>query len=303
MKKVLLTGGAGFIGSHIAETYLNKGYKVVVIDNLSSGKKKNIPSKAKFYKIDILNKNIIKVIKEENPDIINHHAAHINAVEAVEKPLKDGKINVLGLLNILEGAKNTNVKRIIFASSGGAICGETKKAANESILPKPLSPYGINKLIGEFYIKNFSDRLNIPSICLRYSNVYGPRQRADGEGGVVAIFTKNMLKNKKVKIYGDGKQTRDFVYVKDVAEANILATESNKQGIFNISKGEDISVNDLFNKIAKICNYNLKPEYAEKRKGDIKYSCLDNKKAKNILNWQAETSLDKGLRETVQFFS
>src|SRR6056297_1143722 len=234
-KKILVTGGAGFIGSHIVDKLISQNNKVVIIDNLSTGQKENINKKARFYKADITNKKIKEIFKKEKPDIVFHLAAQINVRKSIQNPLLDTKVNVLGSLNIFQAAKESNVKKIIFSSTGGAIYGKAKQIPTpETCQPKPQSPYGLSKLTTENYLKLYHKLFNINYTILRYSNVYGPRQNTLAEAGVIAIFTKQLLKNKTPVINGQGKQTRDYVYVKDVVSANILSIKKGDNKTFNI---------------------------------------------------------------------
>ena len=237
-RKVMVTGGAGFIGSHIVDALLNKGYKVVIVDDLSTGVRNNINNKAKFYNADIRDiKKLREIFRKEKPDILNHHAAQISVTDSVKDPKKDIEINYYGTLNLLKCAIDNCVEKIIFASSS-AIYGEVKKSelpVSESLTPRPLTPYGINKYACELCLEMFFRLYGLPYISLRYSNVFGPRQNAKGEAGVIAIFTTRMLRGKTPLIYGDGYQTRDFIYVDDVVRANILAIENKKIKHLNLS--------------------------------------------------------------------
>ncbi len=300
--KILLTGGAGFIGSHIADLLIEKGHEVVIIDNLSAGKKENINPKAKFYNISITNPNIIKIFEEEKLDAICHQAAQINVRASIKEPAYDADINILGTINLLECSVKTNVKKFVYASSGGARYGEPENLpCDESHPIKPLSPYGISKYTAENYVKFYSKNHGLDYNILAYSNVYGPRQNPKGEAGVVGIFIGNMLDNKACKIFGDGNQTRDFVFVKDIAKANLLALEkTTKNKNFNISSGEETSVNQIFKKLKEILG---KGESANMNavSGEVKRIYLNSELAKKELGWQAETNLDDGLKKTADW--
>ncbi len=301
--RVVITGGAGFIASHIAEAYLSEGHEVLIIDNFFTGKPENIPREANFEEMDIRSKKLKKILKEFKPEIINHHAAQINLRFSLEHPLEDADINIMGVLNLIEAFREAGGKKIIFASSGGAIYGETENIpTSETHLPKPTSPYGTAKLAGEMYLYNNYYVHEIPYIALRYSNVYGPRQDPSGEAGVVAIFISKILDGKEPVIFGDGEQTRDFVFVKDVAEANLRALESDYVGEINIGTGKETSVNQLFEVIASLLNYNKKPRYDAPIPGELRRSALDNSLAKKILGWEPRTTLREGIGETIQFF-
>ncbi len=305
--KVLITGGAGFIGSHVAEEYLKSGFKVVVVDNLSSGRVENLPEDIKLYIADIGAKEISKIFEIEKPDIVNHHAAQISVTISAREPQRDAQTNAIGLLNILENSVKNNVSKFIFISSGGAIYGEAeKRPTDETYPPTPVSPYAIHKFLGENYLRFFNHQYGLEYVALRYANVFGPRQDPYGEAGVVAIFINKLLANEIPTIYAypDEPQgmTRDYVYVKDVAKANILATQKGKNVVINIGTSKETRTEHLYNAIAKIMGVNIKPNRGDARPGDIRHSCLDIKLAKKLLNWQPEIALTEGLKETVDYF-
>ena len=281
-KNILITGGAGFIASHITDACVNKGYQVVIIDNLSSGKRKYLNPKAVFYKVDIRNREAIdKIFRKEKPQILNHHAAQISVRNSVDNPLNDADINLLGLLNLLEAGK-PYLKKVIFASSGGVVYGEADKMPTpEDYIPLcPLSPYGVAKLAGEYYLNYYQKNFGITGVSLRYSNVYGPRQNPHGEAGVVAIFSKKMLKGEAPVINGDGLQTRDYVYVGDVVSANQLALAKDVSGPFNIGTGMETNVVGIWQKIAKITGTDIKAVYGPAKQGEQKRSVLYNSLAR-----------------------
>ncbi len=302
--KILITGGAGFIGSNIADKMLEEGHSVVIIDNLSSGQKKNIPSKAKFYKADITDVKLVdSVIKKERPQVICHHAAQIDVRKSVEDPAFDAKVNVLGALNVFEAARKHGVKKIVFASSGGTIYGEVGKVPPTELSPgNPLSPYGITKYTVEHYLKFYSLIYGLKYTVLRYANVYGPRQDPHGEAGVVSIFTGRMLTGEGLVIFGDGNQTRDYVFVADVVAANVAALTKGDNQIINIGTGCATSVNTLFNTMAKIAQYKRKPVYKAARPGELGRSLLDASKAKKLLGWEPKVCLAEGLQLTIGYF-
>jgi len=301
--KILLTGGAGFIGSHVADLYIQNGHDVIIIDDLSSGKKENINSKAKFYQLDIRDQKIGDVISDEKPEIINHHAAHIHVGKSVTDPQNDADINILGFLNLMQAAlKAGSVKKVIFASTGGAMYGNKKTPFVETMVPQPLSPYGISKRAGELYLNFYYQQYGINYIALRYSNVYGPRQNPHGEAGVVAIFAESLLKNQNPTINGDGKQTRDYVFVSDIAQANLLALDSNQVGEFNAGIGIETDVNQIFQLVQKEIGTNFSPKHDVPRPGEQQTSNLDASLANKKLNWQPKVQLKDGIKQTIDFF-
>lgn len=303
MPKILVTGGAGFIASHITDRYISEGYDVVVVDDLSSGRLENLNPKATFYKMDIRDKGISAIFEKERPDIVNHHAAQMDVRRSVTDPGFDAEVNILGMLNLLQNSINHGVKKFLFASSGGAIYGEQEVyPAPESHVANPLSPYGISKLAGEKYLFYYKEVHGLEYVALRYANVYGPRQNPHGEAGVVAIFSTKLLKGEQPVINGDGKQTRDYVYVKDVAEANWQATGRNYGGPVNIGTGIETDVNELFKKLVTLTGSNAKEVHAPAKAGEQKRSVIDNRKAGEVLGWKPKVALEQGLRETVEFF-
>jgi len=302
---ILITGGAGFIASHIVDEYINLGHRVIVIDNLSTGKIDFLNKKAIFHKADIRSKKEIEIIiQKEKPEVINHHAAQISVRNSVDDPINDAEINLKGLLNILESAKYYHLKKIIFASSGGVVYGDAKIIPTpENYLPlNPISPYGITKLASEYYLQFYQNNYKIPYVVLRYSNVYGPRQNPHGEAGVVAIFSKKLLRNEQPTINGDGKQTRDYVFVGDVVKANTYALKESIVGTYNIGTGQETDVNSIYIKIKKVVGTNTKALYGVPKSGEQKRSCLDIAKANNTLDWIPEITLDQGIVNTVEYF-
>ncbi len=303
MSKILVTGGAGFIGSHITDRLIEENHKVVVVDNLSTGNRKNLNSKAKFYKLDICNKKLADVFKKEKPEIIFHTAAQIDVRKSVENPENSAKNNVLGSLNILENCRVNKIKKIIFTSTGGAIYGDANIIPTpENYSENPVSPYGIEKLTVDKYLNYYHKIFNLSYISLRLGNVYGPRQNSKGEAGVVAIFSEKMIKKENPVINGTGKITRDFVYVSDVVEAGISAMKSKKIGVYNIGTGKETDVNTIFRNLKKLLNSDCEEIHGPAKQGEQKRSCLSNGKAKKDLNWKPRIKIEEGLQETVNWF-
>jgi UDP-glucose 4-epimerase len=303
-KTILIVGGAGFVGSHLADRLITEGYSVAIVDNLSSGVKKNVNNKARFYKIDICNSEISDIFEKEKPKIVFHLAAQIDLRRSVENPIEDANINILGSLNVLDNCIKYKIEKIVFASSGGAIYGDADIIPTPEDYPEyPLSPYGINKLTVEKYLNYYYKIFGLPFVSLRFSNIYGPRQNSKGEAGVVAIFCDKMLSKKQPIIYGNGEQTRDFVYVEDVVDALVLAINSKKIGIFNIGSTKETDINTIFEKIRKIMNSACEEVHIPAKIGEQKRSCLDCHRAKNELGWEPKYNLEKGLEETVKWFT
>ena len=301
--KVLVTGGAGFIGSHVVDRLIQEGHDVVVVDNLSTGKKKNIHRDAHFYKADIVNSRIEKIFKKEKPDLISHHAAQMDVRRSVADPIFDAQVNVLGLLNVLENAVRYGTKKVIFASSGGAVYGEQQAfPAPETHPLHPVSPYGISKLAGEHYLYYYQQVAGLNYVALRYANVYGPRQDPFGEAGVVAIFSQKTLMNDQPIINGNGKQTRDYIFVEDVVEAHMAVIENTIKGIFNVGTGKETSVNQLFRHLVDISGAKVKEVYGPEKRGEQIRSVLDYTKLKKATDWEPKVELYDGLKMTVDYF-
>jgi len=304
--RILVTGGAGFIGSHIVDAYIQEGHRVTVLDNLSTGKKKNLNPRAVFRRLDIRNRrSLSEAFRAGRFDAVNHLAAQMDVRKSVEDPVHDADINIFGLLNILEECRLQKVKKILFSSSGGTIYGECnpRKPATENAASRPLSPYGIAKLASEFYIKSYGELHGLEYCILRYANVYGPRQDPFGEAGVVAIFSNHMLANEPLVIFGNGRQSRDFVNVKDVAAANVLALSGHvKKELFNIGTGRLTSVNELFHSMTRGLPYDRKPHRKPARAGELLTSVLDISRARRVLRWTPRVPLQQGLEATVAFF-
>jgi UDP-glucose 4-epimerase len=301
--KVLVTGGAGFIGSHVVDRLVQEGHDVTVVDNLSSGKRKNVPRAAQFYKLDVESTKLERVFRNERPSIVMHLAAQMNVRKSVEDPLFDAQVNVVGTLNVLEQATKHGARKVIFSSSGGAIYGEQNEfPATESHVTQPLSPYGISKLCGEHYLSYYARMSGIQVVSLRYANVYGPRQDPEGEAGVVAIFIQKLLNHEQPVIYGNGRQTRDFVYVEDVVEANLIAMGQDAQGVFNVGTGMETSVNELFQMVVELTKSTSKEVHGPAKKGEQARSVINAAKLRLELGWEPKVDLREGLRRTVSYF-
>ena len=302
-QKILITGGAGFIASHVADAYIEAGHTVCIVDNLSSGKEEYINPSARFIQADITNSEVIqKIIFDEKPDVLNLHAAHIQVGYSVKNPVFDAQNNIIGLLNIMEAAKDSSVKRVIMASTGGAMYGNKQTPFSEEMREEPLSPYGVSKRSGELYLHYYFELYHIPYCVLRYSNVYGPRQNPHGESGVIAILMEMIAQGKSPTINGDGTHTRDYVYVSDVADANLKALTSNFVGILNIGTGREISTNDVFKAVVREMNVHVPETHGPERPGEQVTSSLSSKKAKEILNWEPKVSFEEGVRKVAEWY-
>jgi len=300
--KVLISGGAGFIGSHIAEAYLASGFDVVVVDNLSTGKRENLPRGVTFYEGDITSlSDMEEIFFREKPDYVNHHAAQINLRRSTEEPLFDARVNILGSISLLELSVKYRVKKFIFASTGGAIYGEVKTLpAREDMPALPLSPYGVAKRSVELYLNYYHKVQGLDFVALRYGNVYGPRQDPRGEAGVVAIFISRIIKGEPCIIFGDGRKTRDYIYIEDIARANLLALSAS--GIYNLGTGKETSVLDLVEVLKKVSGEDFPVVFGEERKGEIDRIALSSEKAREALGWTPSFSLEEGISHTWEWF-
>lgn len=299
--KILVTGGAGFIGSQLVDLLLAEGHTPIILDNFSSGRKENVPSGVKIYRSNLLSKKVERIFKKDKPDIVMHLAAQVSVAKSLENPAEDAAVNVLGTVKLLEYSVRYGVKKFIFSSSS-AVYGYTNESIHEESSASPISFYGTSKLASETYIKRFNMIFDLPYTIFRYANVYGPRQRSDGEGGVISIFIEQLLRNEAPIIFGDGNQTRDFVYVNDVARANLLALTNADNQIINISSNTQTSVNTLYTLLSNQLQSSLKPNYEAKREGDILHSHLSNSKALHYLNWEPQYNLTTGLDHTIEYF-
>jgi len=300
--KVLVTGGAGFIGSHIVETLLTAGHTVAVVDDLSTGKRHHVPEGVPFYHLDVRDPALADVFAAEQPEIVSHQAGHVSVPGSIADPMHDASVNVVGMVNVLEQARRYGTRKIVYASSVAVYGHPVSLPVLETHPAHPLSPYGLSKWIGERYIELFHALYGLQFTVLRYANVYGPRQDPHGEAGVVSIFVSRMLAGEPVTIYDDGEQTRDFVYVWDVATANLRALEHGNGGIYNVGTGRGTSVNRLFRTLCDLTGYPYEPQYGSPRPGDVRHSVLDSTRAAAELGWRAEIPLTEGLAQTVEYF-
>jgi UDP-glucose 4-epimerase len=308
-RRVLVTGGAGFIGSHIAEKYLENNYEVTVLDDLSSGRRENVPDGAAFVHADIGSVEAHELLATGGFTVLNHHAAQMDVRVSVRDPVLDARINLLGLLNLLEGARVGGVPRVVFASSGGVVYGESDELPHSEVARKlPVSPYGVSKLGSEFYLVQYALLHGLTVRCLRYANVYGPRQSPHGEAGVVAIFGNKLRHGEALTVYGEGEQTRDYVFVGDVARANLLATTDDlpvpmtiDDVAYNVGTGRETSVNALAAALIEASGVTVPIERAPARSGELQRSAVGVRKAADQLGWKPEVSLEDGLRRTYEW--
>src|SRR3712207_3540575 len=301
--RVLLTGGAGFIGSHVADHLLSRGHEVAVVDDLSSGKRANVPKDASFHKLDIRT-GCTDLFEEFRPEVVSHQAAQMDVRRSVREPDFDAEVNVLGTIRLLETCRKYEVKKFVFASTGGAVYGEQQEfPASEDHPQCPVSPYGVSKLAGERYLYFYRVQYGLPGVALRYANVYGPRQDPHGAAGVVAIFCGNLAAGETSTINGTGEQTRDYVYVRDVAQANVLALEREvPSGAYNIGTATEMSVNELYELLRKASGRDIPPRHGAAKPGEQLRSSVDSSKAAKFLEWRPETNLESGLTRTLGFF-
>jgi UDP-glucose 4-epimerase len=301
--KILVTGGAGFIGSHIVDAYIKLGHKVTVLDNFSSGKKENINPEANVITADINDNNITEIFEKENFDIVSHHAAQMNVRVSVDDPKFDANTNIIGSINIFEAARRSGVKKIIFASSGGTIYGEQEKfPAEEDDRKAPCSPYGISKLSTEHYLFYYQSVYGIDRVVLRYGNVYGARQNPHGEAGVVAIFINKMLAGEQPIINGDGLITRDYIYIEDVVAANVKALDEAVNGIYNVTTGMETNVNHIFRRLKELTGSNCEEYHGPAKAGEQRRSVCSYSKYEKMHGWYPKMKFDEGMEQTVKAF-
>lgn len=301
--KILVTGGAGFIGSHVVDAYVEAGHDVLVVDDLSSGRKENVPRTAKLYQTDVRSDALHDIFRKEKIEVVSHHAAQMDVRRSVADPRFDASINVLGGLNVFEQARQNGVRKIIFSSTGGAIYGEQDEfPAGEDHPTRPLSPYGITKLATEKYLYYYKAVHGMDSTILRYANIYGPRQNPHGEAGVVAIFASKMVAGEQPVINGDGTQTRDYTYVGDVVRANVLALDHPGSSVFNVGTGVETDVLTVFNELKACLNPACQEKHAPAKAGEQMRSVISHRKIERELGWKPAVSLKEGLRMTAEFF-
>ena len=301
--KVLVTGGAGFIGSHVADIFLANGYEVVIVDDLSTGRPTNLNPGAKFYQLDIRSPQLLDIFEQEKPDFVSHHAAQMDVRRSIVQPLFDADVNILGSINMIECARKTGIQRFVYISTGGAVYGEPEYLPCDENHPiNPICQYGASKHTVEHYLYMYQVNYGLNYTVIRYPNVYGPRQDPHGEAGVVAIFTRQMMNGEQVVINGDGEQTRDFVYVGDCAAGNLLAVQKNVNGIFNLGMGRPTSINEIFESLKKITRYQKEPVHGPAKLGETRHIYLDSSKARQVLGWAPTIDLDDGMAKTVEYF-
>ena len=302
-KTVLVTGGAGFIGSHLVDRLLELDYRVVVLDDLSTGKLGNLPTRVNFHHTGVTNAAIENTFRREKPNLLFHLAAQVSVSHSMRNPLEDAEANILGTLRLMEASRRHGIEKFVYSSTGGALYGNPEYIPCREDHPiRPLSPYGLAKSVSEKYLELYHQMYRLNYAALRYGNVYGPRQDTTGEAGVVAIFSRAMLEGRQPVIFGNGEQERDFVYVKDVVEANLLALNETIVGPYNIGTGTGTSVNRIFEMLSKILRFRRAPLHSPARLGEVQKISLDPNKSNREMGWQPQTSLDKGLELTVAYF-
>jgi UDP-glucose 4-epimerase len=298
--KIVVTGGAGFIASHIVDAYIADGHEVHIADDFSTGREANVNAKAVVHRLDIADSNTVKLITNLKPDVLNHHAAQMDVRRSVADPAFDARVNIIGFVNLLQGCVEAGVKKVIFASSGGAVYGDKEPIpAAEDHLTEPLSPYGVSKRTGELYLDYYYTAFGLPYVALRYANVYGPRQSSKGEAGVVAIFIDRLLSENSPIINGDGKQTRDYVFVGDVVAANLAALRTPFIGAVNIGTGQETDVVTICRSLRGGLGSSIEATYGPAKTGEQRRSCLAVGFAAKVLGWRPVTSLDQGLQKTI----
>lgn len=301
--KILVTGGAGFIASHVSDSLLALGHDVAIVDNLASGKRENLPARARFYEVDIRDDTLGEVFRSEIPEVVVHHAAHIDVTRSVREPGYDASVNILGSLNLLECCRAYGVRKVIYAGTGGALFGEPSYLPVDEAHPiDPLSPYGVSKHTVEHYLFAYKANHGIDYVVLRYPNVYGPRQDPHGEAGVVAIFALQMLAGQQPVVFGDGTKTRDYCNVADIAAANVLALNSPVSGVYNLGRGIEVSDLEVFEAVRAAVGSEMAPRFATVRPGEVEHIALDASKAERELGWSWKVDFVEGVAEAVEFY-
>jgi UDP-glucose 4-epimerase len=303
--RIVVTGGAGFIGSHIVDRYLELGHEVMVVDNLwahGGGRRENVPPRAGFAMLDVRDDDLTRLFLEYKPQVVCHHAAQHSVAIGSRDPKYDAQVNVLGLLNVLEASAKAGARKVIYASSGATYGTPDRLPIDEHTPQRPESPYGITKLAGEHYLRFYKSERGLDFTALRYANVYGPRQDPSGEAGVIAIFAGRFLARKGVRIDWDGEQTRDYVYVEDIARCNVLAIERGSGGCYAIGTGKRTSVNQLYATFVEITGFQAPIEHAPKRPGDVRDAQFSFELARQELGWEPQTALPEGMRKTYEYF-
>lgn len=301
--RILVTGGAGFIASHVSDRLLALGQQVAIVDNLSTGKKENLPAGAVFYEIDIRDKAMDKVFEKEKPQVVVHHAAHANVAESVRNPGYDASVNIGGSINLFECCVKHEVEKVVFASTGGALYGEAcYLPADEAHPIDPVSPYGVSKHAVEQYLYAYRQNHGLDYVVLRYPNVYGPRQDPHGEAGVVAIFSLLLLTGQRPTIFGDGSKTRDYCYVSDIVDANVLALSNELNGTYNLGRGIEVSDSEVFETVQEAVGSQIEPDFAPVRAGEVEHIALDAAKAERDMGWKWKVDLIDGVAESVTYY-
>jgi UDP-glucose 4-epimerase len=301
--KILVTGGAGFIASHLSDRLIELGHDVVIVDDLSKGKLENLPPQSKFYEMDIRDKSLADVFSAELPEVVFHHAAHADVTQSVRDPQHDASVNILGSLNLLECCREYKVRKFIYANTGGALYGEPDYIPADEAHPiAPVSPYGVSKHVVEQYLHTYHVNHGLDYTSLRYPNVYGPRQDPHGEAGVVAIFAIQLLTGRQPVIFGDGSKTRDYLYVGDIVDANILALNSKASDIYNLGRGIEVTDLEVFESVREAVGSQTKPVFAEVRPGEVEHIALDASKAENGLGWKCRVNLADGIAAAVEYY-
>ncbi len=300
--KVLVTGGAGFIGSHLVDGLLDNGYDVAVVDNLSSGQLRNLNHQATFHHAELNDVRLTQIIQRERPEIVFHLAAQSSVRQSAIDPVADADSNVMGTIRLIAAAAAEGVEKFIFSSTGGAIYGDPERIPCDEDTPvNPLTPYALSKYVGEQYLELFNETYGLDYTILRYANVYGPGQNPDGEAGVIAIFAGMMLGERRPQIYGDGLQQRDFVYVSDVVRANLAAIDRGHGRTYNIGTGQQVSIGQIYEMLQEITGFDQEPDYRPRRTGEVRNIALDSTRADKELKWTPEVSLEEGLRSSVEY--